>query len=66
MIAILDTRPAWEALASAATAIALWASTHASATPIDPVDDISARLRRPLRWPLANPLRAFRRALGRR
>lgn len=63
MIAVvLDTRPVFEAIASVSSAIAVWASARARHYPesdSEPLDDITERLRHPVRWSVAHPLRAF-------
>ena len=78
---ILDTRTLFETIATVSGSIALWASMRAQVMrtnnlpdvdPVDevvtsdPLDDLTARLRRPVRWTLANPLRALGRVTGRR
>jgi hypothetical protein len=50
----------FEVLASVAGSIALWASHRAQR---DPVDDLIAQVRHPLRFACKHPLRAFLRYL---
>jgi hypothetical protein len=50
----------FEVLASVAGAIALWASQRAQR---DPVDDLIAQVRHPLRFALRHPVRAIVRRL---
>ena len=61
MIAVLDPR-IYDVIASAATAIALWAQ-HRKAAALDPIDDLTERLRHPVRWTIKHPLRALDRAM---
>lgn len=51
---------AW--LAQFATGIALWAALKAqTALQDDPLEDLTERLRHPIRWRLSHPIRAMRR-----
>jgi hypothetical protein len=55
---ITDAKTLREFLAGLASAVGLWAN-HRS--PTDPVEDVTAMIRQPMRWSLRHPLRAARR-----
>jgi hypothetical protein len=57
---LFEGRGLFDVLASAASAVAFWASAHAQE---DPIADLTARVRHPLRWSLAHPIRAIVRRL---
>ena len=56
----------WETVATLASGIAAYASQRAAKPPVEPLDDLTERLRRPVRWSLKHPLLATRRAMRRR
>jgi hypothetical protein len=62
MISVIDSSAFWNTIASMASAVAVWAQSHAKA-PADPVDNLVDRVRNPRRrvlWTMAHPFRAWR------
>ena len=56
----------WHAVASCASVVALWAQARAQVRTLDPVDDLTERVRHPVRWTMRHPVVAASRKLDRR
>jgi hypothetical protein len=65
---VLDTQGIiqhiWHGIAASASAVAIWA--HAKSAGVDPVEDLTQRVRHPVRWTMRNPIVAAKRKLDRR
>jgi hypothetical protein len=63
--AAMDFQPVieWASRASLAL-VAIWSQMRVK-VPTDPVEDLTYRLRHPLKWAAAHPLRAMRRKIAR-
>jgi hypothetical protein len=55
----------WQGVAWCASAVAMWAQARV-AKAIDPVDDLTERIRHPVRWTMRHPVIAVKRKLDRR
>lgn len=60
---LFEGRTLFTVIASLASAVAIWAQTHQARQPQDPVEELTERLRHPVRYFCRHPVRAIVRRL---